>query len=464
MDIETSLRPVPLRHRTETTAEFNQIPAHVFPEHTTREDDGAVSIAGVKLTDIAKQYGTAAFVLDEADFRNRCRRLATAFGGGERVHYASKAFLSKTVCKWVEDEGLSLDVASHGELQVALAAGFPANRITVHGNNKSREFLTAAVEAEVELIVVDSLQEIGTLSEVATSCGRTQDVLVRVTPGVHVDTHEFIATSHEDQKFGFSLASGAARRAALSCVDATFVTLRGLHCHVGSQVFEADGFVLAAERLLSLWAGLLQELQGEQAKALDTLDLGGGYGIAYMPDHEALDVEAVAAELLEKVAEAAYKMGVPRPVVNVEPGRAIAGPSMVTLYTVGTVKDVETSDRAVRRYVSVDGGMADNIRPALYQAEYDVRVVNRELAGELVPSRVVGSHCESGDVLVNDVPLPNDLVPGDLLAIPATGAYCYSMASRYNMMLRPPVIVVSEGQSRVMIRRETIEDALALEE
>ncbi|MBF0581047.1 MULTISPECIES: diaminopimelate decarboxylase [Corynebacterium] len=464
MDIETSLRPVPLRHRTETTAEFNQIPAHVFSEHTTREDDGAVSIAGVKLTDIAQQYGTAAFVLDEADFRNRCRRLATAFGGGERVHYASKAFLSKTVCKWVEDEGLSLDVASHGELQVALAAGFPANRITVHGNNKSREFLTAAVEAEVELIVVDSLQEIGTLSEVATSCGRTQDVLVRVTPGVHVDTHEFIATSHEDQKFGFSLASGAARRAALSCVDATSVTLRGLHCHVGSQVFEADGFVLAAERLLSLWAGLLQELQGEQAKALDTLDLGGGYGIAYMPDHEALDVEAVAAELLEKVAEAAYKMGVPRPVVNVEPGRAIAGPSMVTLYTVGTVKDVETSDRAVRRYVSVDGGMADNIRPALYQAEYDVRVVNRELAGELVPSRVVGSHCESGDVLVNDVPLPNDLVPGDLLAIPATGAYCYSMASRYNMMLRPPVIVVSEGQSRVMIRRETIEDALALEE
>ena len=311
--------------------------------------------------------------------------------------------------------------------------------------------------------MVDSLQEISTLSEVATSCGRTQDVLVRVTPGVHVDTHEFIATSHEDQKFGFSLASGAARRAALSCADATSVSLRGLHCHVGSQVFEAAGFVLAAERLLRLWADLLSELPGEEADVLDVLDLGGGYGIAYMPDHEALDVEAVAAELLQKVSDAAAAVGVPHPVVNVEPGRAIAGPAMVTLYTVGTVKDVETSDRAVRRYISVDGGMADNIRPALYQAEYDVRVANRELAGQLVPARVVGSHCESGDVLVNDVLVPDDLVPGDLLVIPATGAYCYSMSSRYNMMLRPPVIVVKEGESRVMIRRETLEDALALE-
>lgn len=462
MDIDTGLHPVPLRKRTQTTTEFNQIPAHVFPEHTTRED-GVVSIAGVKLTDLADEYGTAAFVLDEADFRHRCQRLAKAFGGSERVHYASKAFLSKTVCTWIAEEGLSLDVASHGELQVALAANFPADRITVHGNNKNRAFLTTAVEAGVELIVVDSLQEISTLSEVATSCGRVQDVLVRVTPGVHVDTHEFIATSHEDQKFGFSLASGAARRAALSCVDATSVTLRGLHCHVGSQVFEAAGFVLAAERLLGLWADLLQELQGEDAAALNMMDLGGGYGIAYMPDHEALDVEAVAADLLDKVAQAAAKVGVPSPVVNVEPGRAIAGPSMVTLYTVGTVKDVETSDRAIRRYISVDGGMADNIRPALYQAEYDVRVVNRELAGELVPARVVGSHCESGDVLVNDVLVPNDLKPGDLVAIPATGAYCYSMSSRYNMMLRPPVIVVSEGESRVMIRRETLEDALALE-
>lgn len=464
MDMETGLQPVPLRKRTANTAEFNQIPAHVFPAGTTRGADGQISIAGVPLSDIAEQYGTAAYVLDEDDFRARCRRLATAFGGSERVHYASKAFLSQTVCHWIEEEGLALDVASLGELRLALAANFPPERITVHGNNKTREFLHTAVNAGVELIVIDSLQEISLLSDVATELDRQQHVLIRVTPGVHVDTHEFIATSHEDQKFGFSLASGAARHAALSCVDANAVVFRGLHCHVGSQVFEAGGFVLAAERLLNLWAGLLQELDAKDAEFLDVLDLGGGYGIAYMPDQEALDVESVASELLEKVAEAAYKVGVPRPTVNVEPGRAIAGPAMVTLYTVGTVKDVETSDRAVRRYISVDGGMADNIRPALYQAEYDVRLANREATGDLVPARVVGSHCESGDVLVNDVLIPDDVRPGDLLVIPATGAYCYSMSSRYNFMLRPPVIVVRDGESRVMIRRETMEDALALEQ
>lgn len=422
-----------------------------------------MSLAGVPVTDIAEQYGTPAFILDEADFRNRCRRLAEAFGGGQRVHYASKAFISKTVCRWVAEEGLALDVASQGELQVALAADFPPERITVHGNNKSREFLTLAVESGVELIVIDSLQEISLLSEVATEVGREQDVLVRVTPGVHVDTHEFIATSHEDQKFGFSLASGAAYRAAMACVDAKNVTFRGLHCHVGSQVFDAAGFVLAAERLLKMWAGLLQELPAEDGEHLNILDLGGGYGIAYMPDQQALDVEHVAANLLEKVAEASYKVGVPRPIVNVEPGRAIAGPSMVTVYRVGTVKDVETSDRTVRRYISVDGGMSDNIRPALYQAEYDVRIANREVEGDLVHSRIVGSHCESGDILVNDLPVPNDVRPGDLLVIAATGAYCYSMSSRYNMMMRPPVITVKDGESTVMIRRETIEDVLALE-
>lgn len=464
MDPEVHLPSVPLRQRTQSTAEFNKIPAHVFPARSQRDADGAVSIEGVKLTDVAEHYGTPAFVLNEADFRARCQRLAQAFGGGERVHYASKAFISKTVCRWVAEEGLSLDVASQGELQVALAADFPANRITVHGNNKSREFLTLAVESGVELIVIDSLQEIAQLSEVAGELGREQDVLVRVTPGVHVDTHEFIATSHEDQKFGFSLASGAAQRAALSCVDATGLVFRGLHCHVGSQVFDAAGFVLAAERLLKMWAGLLQELPREDGEHLNILDLGGGYGIAYMPDQQALDVEHVAANLLEKVAEAAYKVGVPRPIVNVEPGRAIAGPSMVTVYRVGTVKDVETSARTVRRYISVDGGMSDNIRPALYQAEYDVRIANRELEGDLVPSRIVGSHCESGDILINDAPVPNDVRPGDLLVIAATGAYCYSMSSRYNMMMRPPVISVNDGEAKVMIRRETIEDVLCLED
>lgn len=470
MDPETHLNSTPLRRRTANTAEFNAIPAHVYPQtlrrETAGENRGEVTISGVPITEIAETFGTPAFVMDEEDFRTRCRRLARAFGGGHFVHYASKAFLSKTVARWVMEEGLSLDVASLGELQVALAAGFPADRITVHGNNKSPEFLNLAVSEGAELIVVDSLQEIESLSSVARELGKSQDVLVRVTPGVHVDTHEFIATSHEDQKFGFSLASGAAHHAAMACHAAEGVRLRGLHCHVGSQVFEASGFALAAERLLGLWKQLLNSTAtlSDTPTSLDTLDLGGGYGIAYMPDQEALDVEEVASELKSKVRKAAEAAGVPEPKLNVEPGRAIAGPSMITLYRVGTVKDVEVAEGITRRYISVDGGMSDNIRPALYQAEYDCRVANREVAGELLPTRIVGSHCESGDVLVNDALVPEDVRPGDLLMIGATGAYCYAMASRYNMMTRPPVVRVADGEARLMIRRETIDDVLALEE
>lgn len=470
MDPETHLNSTPLRRRTASTAEFNAIPAHVYPQtlrrETAGENRGEVTISGVPITEIAETFGTPAFVMDEEDFRTRCRRLARAFGGGHFVHYASKAFLSKTVARWVMEEGLSLDVASLGELQVALAAGFPAERITVHGNNKFPEFLRLAVSEGAELIVVDSLQEIEALSTVAGELGKSQDVLVRVTPGVHVDTHEFIATSHEDQKFGFSLASGAAHHAAMACHAADGVRLRGLHCHVGSQVFEASGFALAAERLLGLWKQLLNSTAtlSDAPTSLDTLDLGGGYGIAYMPDQEALDVEEVASELKSKVRKAAEAAGVPEPKLNVEPGRAIAGPSMITLYRVGTVKDVEVAEGMTRRYISVDGGMSDNIRPALYQAEYDCRVANREVDGELLPTRIVGSHCESGDVLVNDALVPEDVRPGDLLMIGATGAYCYAMASRYNMMTRPPVVRVAAGEARLMIRRETIDDVLALEE
>ncbi len=470
MDPETHLNSTPLRRRTASTAEFNAIPEHVYPltlrRETAGERRGEVTIGGVPITEIAETFGTPAFVMDEEDFRVRCRRLAKAFGGGQYVHYASKAFLSKTVAHWVMEEGLSLDVASLGELQVALAAGFPAERITVHGNNKSPEFLRLAVSEGAELIVVDSLQEIEALSTVAGELGKSQDVLVRVTPGVHVDTHEFIATSHEDQKFGFSLASGAAHHAAMACHNADGMRLRGLHCHVGSQVFEASGFALAAERLLGLWKQLLDSTAtlSDAPTSLDTLDLGGGYGIAYMPDQEALDVEEVASDLKSKVRKAAEAAGVPVPKLNVEPGRAIAGPSMITLYRVGTVKDVEVADGMSRRYISVDGGMSDNIRPALYQAEYDCRVANREVAGELLPTRIVGSHCESGDVLVNDALVPEDVRPGDLLMLGATGAYCYAMASRYNMMTRPPVVRVVDGEARLMIRRETIDDVLALEE
>lgn len=435
----------------------------MYPATAAREANGEISVGGVTLTEVVRDFGSPVFVIDEEDFRRRCRRMARAFEEGRRVHYASKAFLSRTVCRWVAEEGLSLDVASEGELRVALSADFPADRITVHGNNKSPEFLSLAVESGAELIVIDSMQELETLSEVATRLGKHQDVLIRVTPGVHVDTHEFIATSHEDQKFGFSLATGLAEEAARACIRAEGLRFRGLHCHVGSQVFEAAGFALAAERLLELWSRLLTEVDATAAAELNVLDLGGGYGIAYTADQEALDVETVAGDLLAQVQEAAQELGVPCPDVNVEPGRAIVGPTMVTVYRVGTVKDVRTSDRTTRRYISVDGGMSDNIRPALYQSEYDCRLVNRRAEGEMIPTRVVGSHCESGDILLNDVLMPGDIRPGDLLMLGATGAYCYSMSSRYNMMCRPPVVVVRDGEARIMLRRETIEDFLSLE-
>lgn len=465
MDPEVHLPQVPLRQRTATLADFNTLPSHVFPTSARLRTDGELELGGVPVSRLVADHGTPVFVMDEGDFRSRCRRLAAAFGGGRYVHYASKAFLSVTVARWVAEEGLALDVASQGELEIALAADFPADRITVHGNNKSVDFLTLAVSSGAELIVIDSTEEIGRLSQVAQDLGVTQDALVRVKPGVHVDTHEFIATSHEDQKFGFSLASGSAERACLAVTETPGVRLRGLHCHVGSQVFEADGFGLAADRLLGLWARLLDEFGEESAQAadLDILDLGGGYGIAYTPDQEELDVENIASDLLHRVRQAAAERGIDAPVVNVEPGRAVVGPSTVTLYTVGTVKDVHTSDDTVRRYISVDGGMSDNIRPALYQAEYDCRLANRHATGTLVPTRVVGSHCESGDILVNDALMPDDIAAGDILAVPATGAYCYMMASRYNMLTRPPVVVVGEGCSRVMIRRETVADVLALE-
>ena len=472
MDMDVHFPEAPLRKRTETLDEFNTLPSHVFPLNTGRTADGEMVIGGAPVSEVTEKYGTSVFIMDEADFRARCRRLAAAFGGGERVHYASKAFLSRTVCRWIDEEGLALDVASQGELEVALAADFPSDRITVHGNNKSVEFLTTAVRAGVELIVVDSAIEIERLAQVTAGLDTIQDVLVRVKPGVHADTHEFIATSHEDQKFGFSLASGSAEAACRSCAATDGLRLRGLHCHVGSQVFDADGFALAADRLLGLWSRLVSEFadgngtdgaDSAAAASFDTLDLGGGYGIAYTPDQEELDVESVAADLLSRVAAKAATYGVDAPVVNVEPGRAVVGPSMVTVYTVGTVKDVHTSDETVRRYISVDGGMSDNIRPALYQAEYDCRLANREATGNLVAARVVGSHCESGDILVNDTLLPDDIGPGDLLVIPGTGAYCYMMASRYNMMPRPPVVIVSDGAAREMIRRETVADVLALE-
>ena len=439
--------------------DFNDLPAHVWPRCAKREEDGVVTIAGVPLPEIAAEYGTPVVVIDEDDFRSRCRDMAAAFLAPENVHYASKAFLTRRVARWVDEEGLALDVASENELRIALAADFPPERITVHGNNKSDEFLRLCVESKVGHVVIDSHQELAQLEAVAKQAGVKQDVFVRVKPGVDAHTHEFIATSHEDQKFGISLATGDALSAAAAAITSDWLELTGLHCHVGSQVFDAEGFKLAAERVLGLYA----EIWKTQGVALGYLDLGGGYGIAYMPGESPLDVNAVAHDLLTAVQEVADELGIAAPTVVVEPGRAIAGPSAVTVYTAGVIKDVDTSYTTSRRYVAVDGGMSDNIRPSLYGALYDARVVNRFTDGAPTDTRLVGSHCESGDVLVEEASWPDDIAPGDLIALAATGAYCYSMASNYNAFGRPAVVSVRGGEETPMVRRETVEDLIARE-
>ncbi|WP_298088096.1 diaminopimelate decarboxylase [uncultured Corynebacterium sp.] len=443
--------------------DFNSLPGHVWPATARREADGVVSIGGVRLTDLAEEYGTPVFVLDEADFRSRCRAMADAFHGPQNVHYASKAFLSGTIARWVHEEGLHLDVASGMEMAVALHAGFPAKDMTFHGNNKSVAELRDAVAAGVGHIVVDSLSELRRLSAVAAEAGTVQDVFIRVKPGVEAHTHEFIATAHEDQKFGFSIASGSALNAADLAQEDPNLRLVGLHCHIGSQIVDSDGFILAAERVLGVVEDLVGKHGVELAETFTTLDLGGGFGIAYTEDEQPLDVKPLADEILAAVEDMAQRIGIPTPTVVVEPGRAIIGPSMVTVYEVGTSKDVHVQDGVTRRYLSVDGGMSDNIRPALYGSAYDGRVVDREVHGEPIPTRVVGKHCESGDVLINDESYPDDIAEGDLFALAGTGAYSYAMASRYNMLPRPPVVAVREGAARAILRRETLTDLLSLE-
>ena len=444
---------------TGATAAFNGLPAHVWPRNAARGADGVVSIAGVALTNIAERFGTPVMVVDEDDFRSRCRDMARAFGGPEHVHYASKAFLTRTIARWVEEEGLSLDVASENELRIALMADFPAARITAHGNNKDDAFLRACVDEGVGHVVLDSDQELERLDAIAGEVGRAQHVMIRVKPGIEAHTHEFIATSHEDQKFGFSLASGSAYRAAEAAVKAANLELVGLHCHVGSQVFDAQGFTAAADRVLELYSRIHDEL----GVILPELDLGGGYGIAYTEDEQPLDVDEVAHDLLTAVAKTAAELGIEAPSVLVEPGRAIAGPGTVTVYEVGTVKDVTVDEGVSRRYLSVDGGMSDNIRPALYGSLYDARVVSRTVDGTATSTRIVGSHCESGDVLIRDAEYPDDIRRGDLVALAATGAYTYAMSSRYNAFNRPAIVSVRDGAVTPMMRRETIEDFLALE-
>jgi len=439
----------------------------VWPAGARRSDDGglsarAVSIAGVDVRDLAAEFGTPLFVLDEADFRTRAAAFRSAYDDPDvpaDVFYAGKAFLSSTVARWVEQEGLNLDVCTGGELLTAVRAGFPTDRIAFHGNNKSVPELELAIEHGVGRYVVDSFEEIARLAAAADRAGVVVDVLVRVTVGVEAHTHEFIATAHEDQKFGLSLAGGDAQEAVRRIVMLPSLRLVGLHSHIGSQIFDTAGFEVSAHRLV----GLAAAIRDEHGLEVDELDLGGGMGIAYLDGEDPMTPSAMADLLRGIVARecAAYGLRVPR--LAVEPGRAIVGASMVTLYEVGTVKQVDLGAGHSRHYVSVDGGMSDNIRTALYDAEYTVRLVSRVSEEAPVLSRVVGRHCESGDIVVRDCWLPGDLAPGDLLAVAATGAYCRAMASNYNAVPRPAVVSVCDGVSTVVLRRETPDDLLALD-
>jgi diaminopimelate decarboxylase len=439
-------------------ADPNALARAVWSRNVTRADAGVLAVAGVPATAIAQQFGTPAYVVDEDDFRARCRNWLDAFSDAD-VYYAGKAFLTVEVARWVAQEGLRLDVCTGGELAVALRAGFDPARIALHGNNKSVAELAQALDATVGRIVVDSFDEIDRLEKLAASRGVRPKVLVRATVGVEAHTHEYIATAHEDQKFGFSLSGGAAGQAVARVLDSPDLELIGVHSHIGSQIFDTAGFEVSAHRVV----GLLAQIRDRHGVELPELDLGGGLGVAYTVDDDPADIAYVAGQLRDIVRRECAAAGLATPRLSVEPGRSIAGPTTFTLYEVGTVKPVEVSAGLVRNYVSVDGGMSDNIRTALYDANYSCALASRASSAAPMLARVVGKHCESGDIVVRDAFLPADLAPGDLLAVPVTGAYCRSMASNYNHVGRPPVVAVAAGRARLMVRRETVEDLLRLE-
>jgi diaminopimelate decarboxylase len=441
-------------------SDANGLAAGVWPRSATRDAHGTLEIAGVSALALREQYGTPLYVLDEDEVRAHARRALAAFGAATarhgvsaRVYYAGKAFLSTEVVRWVTGEGLAVDVCTLGELEVALAGGADAARIGFHGNNKSVVELERAVEAGVGSIIVDSPLEIERLAAIAERRDAVASVLVRVRTGVHAETHAFLATAHEDQKFGFALDDVPAVVARIR--ELPSLRFLGLHAHIGSQIFDATGFRESAARLVDVHAELLAG--GE----IPVLNVGGGFGIAYTSADDPRPLEEIADGIVDAIADECAVRGIPMPNVACEPGRIIVGQAGVTLYEIGTVKPVAVGDDTTRTYVSVDGGMSDNARPALYGADFSARIASRTSDAEPALSRVVGRHCESGDIVVDAEYLPSDIAPGDLLAVPATGAYCFSLSNNYNYTPRPPVVAVREGRARMIVRGETVADLLA---
>ncbi len=438
----------------------NLLVERIWPASAARDNDGEVLFGGVPVSDLTAQFGTPLYVIDQTEFENSAEAVRKALddaakkiGSEATVYYAGKAFLSSEVVRWIDRLGLNIDVSSGGELAIALAAGIDPKRIGLHGNNKSAAEIGRAVSAGVGAIVIDSEIEIERIAATAGAQDRVQPVRIRVNTGVHAETHEFLATAREDQKFGIAIEDVPALVAKIRSLN--HLDFLGLHSHIGSQIFETAGFAEAAKRLVKLHAELLK------TGPVPQLNLGGGFGIDYNEGDHAPGVEAMAEEIVDAVAKACASEGIPVPKLAFEPGRAIVGRAGVTLYSVGTVKDVKLSDGQVRKYVSVDGGMSDNLRAALYQAEYSARLVSRVSTSNPALVRVVGKHCESGDIVVRHDYLPTDVNNGDIIAVAATGAYCFSLASNYNYLQRPPVVAVAKGKARLIVRGETETDLLS---
>ncbi len=423
---------------------------------------GALSIAGCTAEKLVKEYGSPIFVVDQDDFVTRTKAwqaaLNESFGSG-KLYYAAKSFICVEVAKWLKELKVGLDVCTGGELAVALAADFPTSDIEFHGNNKSEAEITTAIKEGVGTIVIDSFDELSRVAKIATEFKKIQKVYLRLTPGIDAHTHEFISTAHEDVKFGFSIASGDAQIAIDKCMVESSLNLAGIHCHIGSQIFEVSGFELAAQRLVAV----LVAFRDKYSKELAELNLGGGYGIAYTKNESAISPAQVIPAIAKVIKSECEKAKLSVPKISIEPGRAIVGPTTTTIYMVGTTKSVTLENGAKRRYISVDGGMSENIRPALYGATYSAFLANRNSSATAINSRIVGKHCESGDILISEIDMPEDVKAGDLLAIPATGAYGRSMASNYNHMPRPSVIAVINGTAREILRRENEDDLLNLD-
>ena len=423
----------------------------LLPRTAAVDEQGRLLVDGCDVDQLARTFGTPLYLYSETELRARCREYRDAFGA-DAVSYAGKAFLCVAMARLVAEEGMHLDVATGGELYVALRAGFPAARVVFHGNNKSDDELRGALEAGVGRIVADSFDELDRIEALVVDGAPPPRVLIRVTPGVEAHTHEYIATGADDSKFGFTVANGTAHEAALRVAKSDATTFAGFHCHIGSQILVLESFARAA--------AVVAELAGEVARdtgaPIDEINLGGGLGVPYTADE--LDAPTIAEfgrEVRANFTDACATFGLdPLPALTVEAGRSVAGPAGVTLYTVGTIKEIP----GVRTYVAVDGGMSDNPRPATYGAEYEAAIPARIAARRPLVATVAGKHCEQGDVLVRDAHLPADVAVGDVLITPVTGAYGYSLASNYNLVPRPAVVFVRDGEPRVVVRRETLDD------